>query len=197
MNRGTCSPPMNKYIMKINELFDKPAPYEWIFDSNDYHQAIFEINNKTYTFEASELDEFTWEIGFALSKGENNKYDTVKITNTGINTMFFSTVIAILKDLLSAITIRKIVFSSEEPSRTKLYHRMVDTLIPTWHKSFDKELGIFIVSNQTMIKENNYKPTMLNMHFGGYTGTKIPKELASFVKKHVKTSKNGYLSDEP
>lgn len=179
--------------MRIDELFDKPAPYKWIYNTNDYHQAIFEINNKTYSFEASEIDDFTWEIVFALSKGENNRYDSVKITNTGDQYNVFSTVIEILKNLMSTVGVHKLVFSSAEPSRTKLYHKMVDTLLPNWHKSFDKESGIFTVSKPYMIKENKFKPSMLNMHFGGFTGTKIPVELQSFVTKHIKKSKNGHL----
>jgi hypothetical protein len=43
------------------------------------------------------------------------------------------------------------------------------------------------------ILENNYKPTAINLHFGGFTGTKIPQELQQFVNKHIKKSKNGNL----
>jgi hypothetical protein len=43
------------------------------------------------------------------------------------------------------------------------------------------------------IIENRYKPSAVNIHLGGFTGTKIPIELQKFVKNHVKKSKNGNL----
>ena len=43
------------------------------------------------------------------------------------------------------------------------------------------------------ILENNYKPKAINIHLGGFTGSKIPPELEKFVKTHVKKSKNGNL----
>ena len=39
----------------------------------------------------------------------------------------------------------------------------------------------------------NYKPKAINIHLGGFTGTKIPDELSDFVKTHVKKSKSGNL----
>lgn len=45
----------------------------------------------------------------------------------------------------------------------------------------------------------NYKPTAINIHIGGFTGSKIPNELERFIKTHVKKSKNGnlYVTEYP
>ena len=39
-----------------------------------------------------------------------------------------------MKDFMSWNAVSRLYFSSSEPSRTKLYNRMVHTLLPNWHK---------------------------------------------------------------
>lgn len=50
-----------------------------------------------------------------------------------------------------------------------------------------------------IISENIFKATPIYIHIGGYNGRPVPKELQKFIKKHVKTSKNGslYISEYP
>lgn len=42
------------------------------------------------------------------------------------------------------------------------------------------------------IIENKFKPIIKAKHWGGFNGRKIPDELVPFVKKHIKTTANGY-----
>jgi len=49
------------------------------------------------------------------------------------------------------------------------------------------------------IIENKFKPAVINIHLGGFTGTKIPDDLKKFIAIHIKQSKNGsyYINEYP
>lgn len=42
------------------------------------------------------------------------------------------------------------------------------------------------------IVKQDYKPKLIAKHWGGFNGRKIPDELVPFIKKHIKTTSNGY-----
>jgi len=73
------------------------------------------------------------EVSFcAIDKNDECEYD---IMNSGNSVLVFSTVVSILKKLLDDLHPRMLIFSAKEPSRRKLYLRMVKTLLPTWETS--------------------------------------------------------------
>lgn len=127
--------------MLITELFDKPVK----ITDEDYDRenvlVKFNIDGVNYMFYATVAygDPTCWEVEFS-GKG------TTKITNTGNEIKVFSTVVQIMKNMLQLYNIETLYFTADEPSRQKLYNRMVDKLLPNWHKSFDNEHGIFQVT---------------------------------------------------
>ena len=142
----------------ITELFDQPVEYT-VTKTGDFPEGNFEIDNNEYTvFIKSEL-QFTenllagkldkdalehlkpyteikygmealnyHEISFAMvtPRGEE-AYD---LTYTGNQYKVFSTVIAIINNILnSRHDIKVIYFVADEPSRQKLYQRMAQRLV--------------------------------------------------------------------
>lgn len=130
--------------MFLTELFDKPVKITNEIYDREGVLVQFDVEGVPYAFHAVQAygDPTAWDIEFS-GKG------TTKITGTGNEIKVFSTVVQIMKNMLQLYNIEKFYFTAEEPSRQKLYNRLVDKLLPTWHKSFDSEHGRFVVLNPT------------------------------------------------
>ena len=76
----------------ITELFDKPLEWKWVKNTNMYHVAKFNINDKTYYFSVVKVNDETtdsaWEIGFELETpaGMPMMYQLLKVV---INIKYF------------------------------------------------------------------------------------------------------------
>ena len=173
----------------ITELFDKPLEWKWVKNTNMYHAAKFNINDKTYDFYVAKVDDETtdsaWEIGFELETPAGMPND-VSITKSGDQHKVFSTVIAIMKDFMSWNAVSRLYFSSEEPSRTKLYNRMVDTLLPNWHKEVTSDWsdGEFMVTHPHHHSiDENYDEDEEEPDYSNLQSVNSAKQLAPMLAK--------------
>jgi hypothetical protein len=63
-----------------------------------------------------------------IGKSKDIRYGTTKILGTGNQFLVFSTIVKIIQEVASKTRPKWIMFSAEEQSRIKLYHRMIKTL---------------------------------------------------------------------
>jgi hypothetical protein len=132
---------------RIDELFKDPDDWDWDFKGNTECQASFNIDHEFYEFLAytNGNEEQLWAVEFkSLSGGRFG------ITGAGNAIRVFATVVDILKDFLSRNQgkVGGLRFSAKEPSRKKLYLRMVKQLIPSW-KMREESDTIFVMKPET------------------------------------------------
>ena len=117
---------------QINELFRSPSDWEW-FNTGPYRAvADFEVGDVPYIFSAELLNPKAkaWHISFKAKGDEfSNEYG---VLGTGNASHVFSTVLDIMRDFLKVYkgNVNTLKFSADEPSRVKLYSRMIDRLLP-------------------------------------------------------------------
>jgi hypothetical protein len=112
--------------MKLNELFNKPLEWQKIEELDDFVSYAFHIDDEVqYTVEFSESDDRVWELAFAVHN-ENGKFSMGMVNTGGKEIQIFSTIKDIVSNFLQnhASNIDKMEFSSDSPSRTKLYRRL-------------------------------------------------------------------------
>ncbi len=127
--------------MLLTEVFN--APYEWNWTTTDrrYVQALFyDKDNTPYVFTASARDIapmdqaeelVSWEIDFARKSKDGSSYSW-DVTNTGDQHRILATIIDIMRKFVKARKVISLMFSAKEPSRAKLYQRIVKVLLPDW-----------------------------------------------------------------
>lgn len=147
--------------MLLTEVFN--APYEWKWTTTDrrYVQAIFyDKDNTPYIFTASARDIApmdqeeelrAWEIDF-VRKSKDGSYSW-EITKTGDQHRILATVIDILRKLVKARKVVALMFSAKEPSRAKLYQRIVKSLLPNWFYEDTESFGANVVIYHPSQKE--------------------------------------------
>lgn len=125
-------------IQPIKELFQQGADWEWVYRGSEERVADFKIGNIPYRFTASMAspkEPDIWELEFQSMdpKSRSNK-DNFGLTGTGNAADVFSTVIDIIRSLLSdkSITVNVLKMTAIEDSRRKLYQRMIRRLLPNW-----------------------------------------------------------------
>lgn len=115
--------------MLIFELFDKPVEITYEQNQPTNVIAAFRVGDIDYMFQAygSPGDERVFDIAFE-GGGEYG------ITGTGNAPVVFATVITILRKVLQECVVDVLRFEvdNDEPSRLKLYKRLVSKLIPNW-----------------------------------------------------------------
>ena len=118
--------------MLIFELFDKPVEITYKQNQPTNVIAAFRVGDIDYMFQAvshygSPGDERVFDIAFE-GGGEFG------ITGTGNAPVVFATVITILRKVLQecVVDILRFEVDNDEPSRLKLYKRLVSKLIPNW-----------------------------------------------------------------
>lgn len=130
--------------MLILELFDKPVSVaHGDYDPNDIG-VKFDVEGIPYQFYAySFVDEGspgTWLVEFTGNA-------TTKIIGTRNEYKVFSTIINIMREMLQTRYVTQLEFSAAEPSRVKLYKRIVSRLLPSWKLTLDTESGMFIATS--------------------------------------------------
>lgn len=107
--------------MKLNELFDRPYDYEIVSDNNYVLEFAFKTDKGlTYTGEIMKSTSGI-AVSFSLKQGSLNN---MAITKTGDSYKVYSTIIKVVKDYVSHHHPKMIMFSSDEPSRSKLYKEL-------------------------------------------------------------------------
>lgn len=116
--------------MILTELFDRPVKFRFDPSSTRNHLIYkFQIDGNNYIVNFHRIDDGKgWEIDFGMK--EQGSWGT-KFSATGGGNEFavFSTVIDALRDALDRTGARQFIFSAEkeEPTRIKLYDRMMRT----------------------------------------------------------------------
>lgn len=108
--------------MRFNELFSKEYPITWKRD-----RAYFKTANGrpgVVAFEADAPD----EGDYSLVDVEFSVQDEFGVTGQGDASSIFATVFTAIKDYIAAHQPDFITFAAKEPSRRKLYSRMVSRL---------------------------------------------------------------------
>jgi len=139
--------------MRLRELFDKPVSYH-MSGKDEYS---FEIDDKLYRFEFARLN---YGIGLNVAFCEVDE-DTDEciytVTDSGHNIKVFSTVVEILRKLLTEFDVKILIFTAEEPNRRKLYLRMVKKLIPDWH--------VYEIPQRHSVSYRVFSPALSNEEF--------------------------------
>jgi hypothetical protein len=100
---------------------------------DNYWKARFVVNNIQYACGFEELYQGnSWIVDFMnLSQNVSNG-NRFGITNTGSAGPVYSTVLEIIHDFRSKNPTIDLLFSTKEPSRIKLYNRMIKTYPGRW-----------------------------------------------------------------
>lgn len=113
--------------MKLFELFSSPTKWEWTDVSmSDIKIAEFTVGNFTYIVYFT-YDDYNniWTVEFGQKGVEHPEYG---VTGTGNATSIFSTVIDIMRVFRKRHPGFPVGFTAEEPSRKKLYSRLIKNL---------------------------------------------------------------------
>ena len=125
----------------ITELFEPKAPtWEWVFRGSEEAVCDFDVGAVSYRFHAYSNGQNDWEVEFKVRTTDNSKdaRQNLKtrfgLTGTGNSAEVMSTVVDIMREFLEMYRgkIDTIGFTAEEPSRQKLYMRMMKRLLPNW-----------------------------------------------------------------
>lgn len=108
--------------MRINELFNKEYPITWNRD-----RAHFKTSNGRPGVVAFDADEPA-AGDYSLVDVEFSVQDEFGVTGQGDASAIFATVYSAIKDYIASRQPDFITFSADEPSRRKLYSRMVGRL---------------------------------------------------------------------
>ena len=153
----------------ITEIFDKPAPYTLVNASRNNWVAKFKIGTLLYTLVATEFHydphppnfpdpntELDVEFYFTTPDGKSHN----NITGTGNQHAVFSTVVAIMKELINKLKPDCISFgSADEGGRRSLYRRLVRTLLPTAKvNEYDGDFFVYPTDYSNEINEARRNP---------------------------------------
>lgn len=108
----------------ILELFNKPEPWSWTQKTEDRWVGKFVINKIPYIL-VLDKDTNLWHLEFYDDSKEWEQRYSITGTQKEQSIMVFSTVIDIIKNFKNAHPEESIKFTADEPSRKKLYDRLV------------------------------------------------------------------------
>jgi hypothetical protein len=148
--------------MKLYEVFDKPVDWSWHDDS----MARFVVGNMNYeiTFDEHTLEHPDFnvngkhvrvaEVVFAAEVNSHtpDEEKSIGLTNTGNAVFVFATVIQIMSEYADhAQNINGFVFRADEPSRVRLYTRIVKSFTTKgWHSLPQAHGQYMVLRNETM-----------------------------------------------
>lgn len=125
--------------MKLFELFNRPAEFDWVSKSSNYGNAMFVTADVTYkvligsySFDQTRV----WTVQFEALTMDADKW-TIANTKTGNELEVFSTVIAVLKEFMSEFGVRSIHIQTFDRQRASLYPKMLKRLLPQWQIHMD------------------------------------------------------------
>lgn len=146
--------------MLLTELFDKTLRWDWIDMSFNSSTATFKTPNgqmiKVF-FHSYEEPSSEYPNDPSLAELEFNKMmpreriGTSKITGTGEQFLVFATVLDIAQDYAKRHPTTTIEFGADttEPSRVKLYTKMVNRLAPNATMELDGGIMMFTIPPKT------------------------------------------------
>lgn len=118
--------------MQLKELFDRRSDWYWSKNLEDYKTATFPVGDKIYDVTFEEDREGEWWVEFGLKKegAHKKKFD---VTGSGDELLVFTTVLGVIEEFIQRLKPTELSFNAAEPSRQKLYKRMVQRLGGGWH----------------------------------------------------------------
>lgn len=148
--------------MRINELFDKPLEYELTKMGNGSISATFQTSSIKYLMRMIVTDEedikrdgvdlnigdkTIYEVLFRIdpTDPQAKKVDSYGITGTGAAEQIMATVIEIIKNVKQQNPNIVLYFSAKEPSRAKLYSRLVKNLAAKYEFFKENNISNYIV----------------------------------------------------
>ncbi len=127
--------------MLLNEVFDQPVKWKVIDHQEGFLEVVFTVGPVGYTFWATAVrdaeDEMIqpphFDIEFyAHLPSKENPHKSYGITKSGNQQQVFATILDIIKEFVDEYNPAIMSFEAKEPSRFKLYKRLVATLLPSW-----------------------------------------------------------------
>jgi hypothetical protein len=125
--------------VKLFEIFNKIAQYNWIAEDDNIGEAEFSISGYDYSimFEklpATHLQPERWSVEFAQITKDKHGYESpsVDMTKTGHSFEVMGTVRTIIIDWFSNHPTKCVVISAAIPSRQRLYIDMIKQIFPRW-----------------------------------------------------------------
>lgn len=122
--------------MILSEILSQPLNYSWD-DRNK--EGRFTIAGKEYIISFIReypLPKNIWTVEFVMTQDRSNRVkSTIDITGTGDAYAVFSTIHAIIKDFIEMENPSYLIFYAMEPSRQKLYDRIVAKQTQDWNVS--------------------------------------------------------------
>lgn len=114
------------------ETLDSIVPFTWVYQDEQTWKAIFSINDLKYAVVIGQDEEnsVVWDVTFFLINRPDNIKNIYDLTGTGNAFLVLSTVVDILKEFVTKNkdAVYKIIFTAKEPSRQRVYDRMVRIL---------------------------------------------------------------------
>lgn len=116
-------------VESVEEVFDKSLPFKWLDQQRHFWRGIFTAPSGDQISLTIELDPHIeqWEVGFFRAGAQHKS--AMGILNTGDAFPVFTTVIKMLLEWIKKIKPEFFNLSAEEPSRVKLYSRMLSKLL--------------------------------------------------------------------
>ena len=128
--------------MKLCEVFDSKTDWKWTTKSSTYWEARMKINEHEYKFDIELIYDDTltdhykienplensWAVQFILLKTGNEYVRSHSITGTGNELQVFTSVLEMIHEFVNEQHPTALVFSASQPSRIKLYDKMVSRL---------------------------------------------------------------------
>ncbi len=142
--------------MKLNELFDKPIAPNGGETLSFGNTVTFAVDDIQYEVMFANNGGGNWEVAFDAELPSGERTDSV--TGSGNEIAVFSTVNAIVRQFLSSAIskVKTLSFTSNVPSRTKLYKRIAGN----WAKQFNLSLNV----GRSFIDEDEF--VLTNPNFG-------------------------------
>ncbi len=131
--------------MKLNEVFQHAYPWKWTHESNTSVTAEFVTDAENIVYVEFEYEgEDQWSFSFAREATAPNYRDkTVSSTITGQGDAYkiFATVKEVLQEFTNIHDFRIIYFTAHEPSRQRLYAKMLPQLAQSVNLDFKISQG--------------------------------------------------------
>ena len=129
-------------LSTISETFDKPFPYKWTKKTEDYWSAEFhlvtKLGNSKVVLNIMMTDSENWDISFSTEAGPYS-YGSFSIINSGRAYEIFATIMEAVKEWIQHMDPYMFTFSASEPSRIKLYSRLISKFLPSgWNHEIVK-----------------------------------------------------------
>jgi hypothetical protein len=115
--------------MKLQEVLNKPADYQWKARSRAYWLCEFDVGGVDYIvmLNKGRVKKEWWEITFeatGYTNGRNMEMNkSLGLTKTGNEFVVFATVSAAVIEFIEEVNPSHMYFQAKEPSRRRLYAR--------------------------------------------------------------------------